>query len=436
MTYNDYVKALITGNYRKVVRLEFLQPDNSIAFILGNAIKRGYQKQHDTRTFIQDGTLNVSMQNGIRRKATVKLANLDSVYSYNINRIWYGDKIRLMMGVEISSGEEYVFPQGVFVIENPQEAYKPSEKTVTYQLVDKWANINGEHGGTFDTTYIIPTTTGGINTNIFFAMQSLLQLSRFTFEYDGNTNNMIDNVLPLFTDYYNDKVYINNLTDEIENYTDLPYEIAIDGLNGTVADALLELNTALSGLIGYDATGALKVEPSQENITDSTKQILWTFDSGDNLLTSISETAKNIDVKNDVIISGTNLNNVEIWGRASNYDLRSDTNINVIGRRTYRESKSTYWSTEQCASLAAYELKKRCILQKSVCFECAPLYHLYENGVIRSRREDKDGSPLENHLISSYSIPLSEQGTMQINATSINDIPNFDITTSAANTNI
>ena len=142
--------------------------------------------------------------------------------------------------------------------------------------------------------------------------------------------------------------------------------------------------------------------------------------------------AKNTEVKNDVIISSANLDEQEIWGRASNYDPQSDTNINIIGRKTYRETNSAYWNTEQCASLAQYELKKRTMLQKSVSVECAPIFHLQENGVIEIRRYDKEHSPVEKHLITSYTLPISETGTMQINATAINDIPNFTITTAVS----
>lgn len=430
--FNDYVFAMKSGKYTAAARLEFLQPDGTVAFSLGNTVKRGYQKNHDTKAFIQDGTLNVTMQNGIRRKATVKLANIDGAFSYNINKVWYGTTVRLLMGIRFADDREYMFPQGVFLIENPQETISPSERTVTYQLVDKWANLNGEHGGTFDTTYVIPAQTNGVNTNTFAAINSLLQLSRITMLYDGNTETMIDSTAPVFTMFYNGRKYYDSLNNTFVNYTDLPYEIAIDSLNGNVANALLELTDTLVALIGYDVNGALRIEPSQDDIDDAAKAPLWTFTMKDYILNSISETAKNTEVKNDVIISSSNLDDVEIWARASNYDGISDTNINLIGKRTYRESKSTYWNTEQCASLAEYELKKRCVLQKSIVIDCIPLYHLQENGIVAIQRGDKTGAPTENHLINSFSIPIAEQGNMQINATSVNDIPDFNITTATS----
>lgn len=434
-TFDDYIHALKSGKYTAAARLEFLQPDGTVAFTLGSRIQRGFQKNHDTRAFIQGGSLNVTMQNGMRRKATVKLANADGAFSYNINKVWYGKTVRLLMGVRFPDDTELLFSQGVFLIENPQETISPSERTISYQLVDKWANLNGEHGGTFDTTYKIPAMVFSpvfSRTNVFSAMQSLLKLSRYTFEYDGNKQNMFDSTPPIFTLFYNDKVYYDAENDTFVNYADLPHDVVTDSMNGTIADTLLELNETLAGLIGYDANGALRVEPSQEDIDDDTKAPLWTFSMNDYMLLSVSETSKNTDVKNDVIISSSNLDDLEIWARASNYDGTSDTNINLIGKRTYRESKSTYWNTEQCAALAEYELKKRCVLQKSVTIECAPLYHLYENGIVAVQRTDKTGNPVENHLISSFTIPIAEQGQMQINATSVNDIPEFKITTSVS----
>lgn len=431
MNFNQYIQALQSGRYKIVWKLPFLQPDGSTAFILGNERKSGYQNNRDTRAFLQDGSLNVSLKNGMRRKASITLANVDDAFSYNINNIWFGSTVKLLGGIEINSGEQILFPQGVFVIQNPKATINPANKTVTYDLADKWVNINGDNGGTLDTTFRIPTQTDGVNTKIFDAMQSLLRLSRYTLQYDGNELDMLDSTPAVFTDYYNDKKYLDELNNFVY-YSDLPYEIVIDSLNGTIADAILELNNVLACWIGYDANGALRVDPSQDDISDANKPVLWNFTHRNSIFCGMSETAKTTEVKNDVIISGESLEEREIWGRASNYDDTSDTNIKLIGRRTYREAKSTYWTTEQCVSLAEYNLKKQSILQKSVTIESAPMFHLQENMAIEVERTDKKGSPVERHLIQSYTLPIAAQGSMQINATSVNDIPNFKVTSSAS----
>ena len=418
-TFYDYTAAIKSGKgYKNISRLEFLQPDGSVAFSVGSYKKQGYQKAHDTRAFLQDGTLNISLKNGLRRKATVKFANADEAFSYNVNNIWFGKTVRLLMGIEFADGDEYMFSQGVFVIQNPNAVINPAEKTITYELSDKWVNLNGENGGAYDATYRVP-----IGSNIFTVMKSLLELSRYTFEYDGNKDNMFDSTEPVFTEYYNNKRYIDEQTSDYVNYVDTPYEVVTDSMNGTIADTLLELNTILAGWIGYNANGALTVEASQDDISDASKPTMWTFTPDNSVLCGLSESSKTADVKNDIIISSEDLNDREIWGRASNYDDRSDTNINLIGKRTYREAKSTYWSVEQCVALAQYELKKRSIVQKSITIECAPMFHLNENEVVAVVRTDKEGSPTERHLIQSITIPISETGSMQINATSVNDIP-------------
>ena len=57
--YLEYLKA-VARPFQKIAKLDFLQPDNSVAFSIGNVErKRGYMKKYDTRAFIQGGTLNV-----------------------------------------------------------------------------------------------------------------------------------------------------------------------------------------------------------------------------------------------------------------------------------------------------------------------------------------------------------------------------------------
>lgn len=423
-TYYDYLAAIKSGKvYKNIAKLQFLQPDGSVAFSVGDFKKRGYQKYYNTSAFLQNGSLNVSLKNGMRRKATVTFANADEAFSFNVNNLWFGSTVRLLMGIRFSDDEEIWFSQGVFVILNPNATINPTDRTITYDLADKWVNINGDNGGIYDVTYQIPS-----GSNIFAAMQSLLELSRYTFEHDGIKNNMIDNVQPRFTEFYNGKRYWDIQSQRYVLYTATPYEIVTDSSNGTIADTLLELNGMLAGWIGYDANGALFVDASQDDIDDASKPVVWNFTPANSVFCGMSVRAQTSDVKNDVIISGEDLNKREIWGRASNYDLTSDTNINLIGRRTYRESKSTYWSAQQCVSLAQYELKRRSILQKTVSIECVPMYHLNENEVVQIMRPDKQGSPMEKHLIQSFTIPIAETGSMQINATSVNDIPQFTIT--------
>ena len=205
--YLEYLKA-VKQPFKKITKLEFLQPDNSVAFSLGNQfVKRGYMTKYDTKAFIQSGTLNVSMNNGARRSATITLSNLDSQFDYAINKIWFGNKVRLLMGIVLPNGEDFYLPQGVFYIKQPKNEYASNKKIATFSLVDKWAALDGTLGGVLNQDYIIESVKDGNPVNVFDAMISLLRLSKYSHSHTNDVFSMIDNVEAIFTTYYQNKKY-------------------------------------------------------------------------------------------------------------------------------------------------------------------------------------------------------------------------------------
>lgn len=423
MSYNSrYAEYLniIHRPFKKLSRLEFLQPDYSVAFSLTNRYNPEYN-QYDSRAFLQSGELNVALQNGQRRQASVTLANIDKKFDYAFNKQWFGQAIRMSMGVELSDGTPFYIPQGVFYIQNPSSTVTHNTDTITYTLVDKWNYLNGILFGKLDGAYQIDTSN-----NIFNAMASILTLSKYDYNTTYSKTAQIDCIPPVFTPYYNGKSYTLD-TGGTAAMTDVPYTIIVNGDNSSFADVLLELNSVIVGMIGYDNTGALRVEPSQEDIEDTDKPIQYSF-TADNSLISINENIMNTNVYNDIIITGESLSGYEVFGRATNYDPSSPTNVNIIGRKTYRESNAAYWNSEQCVALAKFKLKQMTALQKSISIESTQMFHLQENGIISVQRPDKENAT-EKHLIQSFTLPIGEQGTMSINALSVNDIPNLATTT-------
>ena len=414
--YQKYLDSLMQP-FKKLTKIEFLQPDGSVAFSIDNNFKRGYRTRYDTRAFIQGGTLSVSLQNGQRRRATITLSNLDCAFDYAVNNIWFGQQVRLIMGLELPDGTEFYLPQGVFYINNPSIAFKPNQRTATYNLVDKWAYLDGTLFGTLNGTYQIAKNEG-TNGSLWSAIKDTLKLDRQTFNTTTNELMQIDNVSPVFTTFYDNK----SGNDVRAN---IPYPIVVGGDNTTVANILLELNGIIVGWIGYDQTGALRVDASQNDVDDNNKPILWNFTPNNSQLLGITETIKNSEVCNEVIIVGQNLNKTNIFGKVTNIDPRSDTNVNLIGRRTYKESQPNYSNIQQCIDLAKFRLKRKTILQKSVTVESTQMFHLVENNLITVTRTDKNGSPTEKHLINSFTLPIGETGQMAINCTSVNDLPNL-----------
>ncbi len=429
--YAQYLQALKSGKgFQKLSKLEFLQPDGSVAFSLGNTFKRGYMTTHDSRAFIQGGTLNVSLQNGERRKATVTLANLDDAFDYNINKIWFGQQVRLLMGLVLPDGTDFYLPQGVFYIKDPQAVFQPDSRTVTFPLVDKWNYLNGSLFGTLEANYVVAE-----GQNIFDEIKKILTFSKINLTSATTDPQLqIDSTAPVFTDYYDDKTYSatnsdGSITSDIP-MLQTPYSIR-EASGGTFGNLVLTMNDLIAGIIGYDQTGALRIEASQDDIFDEEKAVLWSFTPNNSLLFSISETQKNSEVCNQVLVIGEGSSGEIVWASAENYDPASDTNINIIGRRPYKLEGATFWNVQQCVDLATWNLKRKTILRKSVSIQCQQMFHLIENGLVSIVRTDKQGSPVEKHVIQSFSLPIGETGAMSITAVSANDIPQFTSTTSS-----
>ena len=403
--WSAYLEAL-TGQFVKLAKLEFLQPDGTVAFVLDN----NWQNKR-SRSFIQSGNLTCNLQNGKRRVASVELANLDHEFDYNVNKLWFGQQVRLSEGLILPNGQEFYLPQGVFYIVNPEEKFMPSEKSVTLNLEDKWAYLDGTLFGRLDGTYEVP-----LNRNIFMGIQSVLDLPR------GN-GYPVDSVPPVFTDYYNsqtttlpDGTVISDLL--------MPYTYRCESDSGTYADIVLELNGILAGWIGYDQTGRLRLDPSQDDILDSEKPVIWDFTPEKSQFLGATYTVKNSDVYNDVIITGESLSEYgSVAGRACNYDPASDTNINLIGKKTYRESAAGYYSRRQCEDLALFKLKRQTVLQKSVTITSSQIFHMQENQLVTIARPDKPNSPIERHLVTGFTRPIAQTGNMTIQATSVQDFP-------------
>lgn len=403
--WQAYLNTLKT-EFVKLARLEFLNPDGSVAFALDNN-----PMNSRSGAFIQDGTLTVNLQNGKRRCANVTLSNLDGAYDYNVNKLWFGQQVRLSEGLVLPDGSDFYIPQGVFYVMNPEENYLPENKTVKLNLEDKWCYLDGTLFGRLDGIYEVP-----LNRNIFVAIQSLLELPR------GN-GYPVDNVTPLFTEYYNTQT--TTLPDG-STISDLlmPYTYRCESDSGTYADIILEMNKILAGWIGYDPTGRLRLDPSQDDIVDSDKPIMWTFTPNEQQFLGATYTVKNSDVYNDIIITGEALSEYSnVAGRACNYDPSSDTNINLIGKKTYRESAAGYASRRQCEDLAVFKLKRQTVLQKSVSIKSQQLFHIQENQLVTILRPDKPGSPMERHLVTGFSRPIGQTGEMTIQATSVQDFP-------------
>ena len=403
--------ATLREPFQKLCRLRFLQPDGSTAFSLDNN-----PKNRRSGAFVADGSISVNLQNGKRRTATVTLSNLDGSFDYNVNTVWFGTEIAIDEGLILPDGEEYYIQQGVFLIENPTESIRPGNRIATYNLVDKWANLDGTLFGNLESTYEVPS-----GTNIFQPINAILTL-------DKGNGQPVDRVTPIYTEYYNSKSQA--LPDgSTAAITNAPYTLRVDSDNGTYADVILGLAGMVNAWIGYDQTGALRIDPSQDDILDTNKPVLWQFSMDKVTFLGADYTVKNTEVYNDYIVIGELLDdNSQPAGRATNLDPRSDTNVQTIGRKTFRMSAPGFATDQQCQDLAVWKLKRSSALQKAITISCSQIFHIEENSLVSIVRTDKPGSPVERHLVMGFTRPLVATGEMQINAVSVQDFVTATVT--------
>lgn len=409
--WTAYEKALRTGNFSKLARLRFLNPDGTTAFSVDND-----PDNSKSGAFLQSGTVSVNLQNGVRRTADVTLANVDGTFDYNVEKVWFGSEIAVDMGALLPDGTALYFPQGVYRVTGPGENVDPSGRTVRYSLTDKWAGLDGTLNGTLESAYIV-----NAGTSIFDPIAALLQTDRG----DGQP---FDRESPVFTEYYNGK------TQELPGggtaaITATPYTLTVDSEDGSVADVILELCGMLVAWVGYDPTGRLRIDPSQNDILDTDKPVSWRFSLAESQVMGLAYDIKLQDVKNDYIVVGMMADDyTQPAARAQNLDPRSDTNINLIGRKTKRESKPEYATGRICADYAEWMVKRTSVLHRAVTIRCNQIFHLTENTLIEVTRTDLPNSPVEKHLVQGFELPISGTEPMSITATSVHDFPSITLT--------
>lgn len=406
--YQDYLKQLKT-TYTKVCRANFLNRDGTVAFSVDNEPN----SERNKALIVESGALSCNLQNGQRRSLPLSFVPVTDDFTFDLNNLWFGSEISWEEGLILSDGTPFYIPQGVFVVGDPEEILAGSEKTASYGLHDKWANLDGTLYGNLEATYM-----AGVGVNIFSPIAALLKEDR------GN-GWPVDNQTPIFTNYYNGKT--QTLPDgTVASLVNAPFSLTVEP--GTKADVILGFVSMINGWVGYDTVGALRVDASQDDILDATKPIQWEFSNDDAALIGLTYAIKDSDVYNDVIVLGEQISGYpQPAARAQNLDNRSDTNVNLIGRKTLRITGTGFGTTQQCRDFAAWKLKRTTVLQKAVTIRCKQIMHIQPNQLITIIRTDKPGSPIERHVVMGFSRPIKSTEEMTINCVSVNDFPQATI---------
>lgn len=393
LTFYDYLEAVKKPVLVPCLKLEWLNPDDSIAYEI------------TTDLYNTNGTLNVTNQSGCRRTFNLQIHNVDGKYDIDVNKVWLGQKVKLYLGLYIE-GTPYLIQQGVFYLTNPTDIMNTAENCIQLNCTDKWSYLDGSLFGNLDGIYKIP-----VNSDIFDAIKALLLTDR------GN-GVPIDSTKPNISTFFNTKM--TELSNgELVSVLKTPFTATIDK-GQTYADVLLQFNTMLAGVIYYDTVGRLNVEPNETDLLDKDKEILYKFDQNNSDILGKSQEFKFTEVFNDILCVGATTNGYLAKGRATNNNIKSDLCVQRIGKKTKVYEDTNYYSDGLCQDWANYLLRNNTILQTSLSLQTIPLYHLDVNKLI-TITNTKYHLKEEKFLINSLSIPLG-LGQMTISATSINEL--------------
>jgi hypothetical protein len=381
--FQRYLHVLKNDKIRKPkIRVEFLRYEDETVretitgYVLNNS-----------------GSISISNKNGQRRSASFTLTNIEGQFTPNPDGVWIRQKIRIWTGLEID-GEDYMFKQGVFVIEDPTAVSKGSNKTITISASDKFSLADGSIGGETEGIYEIPQ--GSLITT---AIKAILNPSD-----DIKREVFYDPILPI-------------IGVEFEGMT-TPYTITISS-GEAVGEMLMQIAHMVSANIFYNVDGQLVFESDTD---DNIKGSQFDFEDGDIVYMGTSQKFLNSKVYNSVLVIGSNVNGGIVSSYLENNNPLSETSIENLGfKRTLKVEDQNIWTEELASLRAIYELKRVINLQSEHSLECVPMYHLDADQVLTITDENLRIFR-RRYLINSINLPLGTSGTMSINCSESIDL--------------
>ena len=379
-TIKQEINKLIS---RPRFRFHTLNSDESVRAIL------------PSEDIILGGSYNENYQSGQRRNISISLYNESGKYTPSINTFWAGAKFSFEMGLELENGGVIWFPRGVYSLINIAPNHEPGSKTVSLELGDKFAILEGAEG-TIENSYVIPP-----GVDIEDVVKDIL-----TFE-KGN-GDMLDSKSPIFDPSFKGKKTQATI---------------VKDAGSTFGSIILELATMLSAEVFYDIEGHLNFVPISEVSNDGDKPILFDFydHKGDFGSSSLSFDLNSI--VNRVVVIGANINGGICDATAVNDDPTSPLCYQRIGYRTASPINDTNITSDVLAQeRASYELRQKLVLKSSFSIPVRFNPLLLVNNLI-SVTDEFYGFKQERFLIQSISCPIDYSGTMNVTSTNIRNIP-------------
>lgn len=392
------------------IKLELLNKNDTVINVL-----HGYSLS---------GNINISGESTYRRNGSLSMYIKDNNLLPNPDsNIWFNRKVRIYTGLEDYDETIIWFKQGEFLIQNADLKNSLSDKTISIDLSDKMASIDGSHGGTLSHELEIVPEGITVSEAIRSSLNGLSKVS-----VDEIKISDVDLIVPYEINMQpNSSVY--ELVDTLRKlYMDIDFFVNLDGyyiveriknrhLDPVVWDFTqqnMNLIITNSSKVNFTNVKNSIFIWGRKNKTGET--IKWVY-KNKYIRETISE-RDNItnQEKGDICTIITTQQSYywdEEW-KELDFTVNPNYSIDCIGERTFVINDDKISLLEQAILRAEYELKQKDNLAETVDFTCVPIYGLNVNEKIKLH--DKDLGIDGYYLTKSISVPLSHDGTMNVSA--------------------
>lgn len=346
---------------------------------------------------IMDGSLEKTYQQGQTRSMSLNLINSSNIWNPSPvkGHLFANSKFKLQMGVQTSKAI-YWIDEGVFVCQDPDLSNANASKTVSIELFDKFALLDGTITGTIENDFEIP-----MGTNIYKAIRSLLRLPK---DRLGNPYDAQRIVFP--QKYRQEKT---------------PYTIKKTA-NNTIGEILIDLANCLSCDIFYDEVGRLTLRDNLDDLDYHNRNSVWNYQQ-DNETINVNRKDEWSKIKNRYIVIGSNINGAQCKGIAENTNPASVYNVNgSFGVRPNIIEDNLIYSNDYCRQRARYELKKNYMRNINISFDSIYIPHVAPNDLVRWNFADYNFIK-NDFIVDSVSIPLNPKELMHLNITNVSELP-------------
>lgn len=304
-------------------------------------------------------------------------------------------KIKIVTEID-HFGKKYTIDQGIFVIFDPKLSEGSSNSNLTLQAYDKFALLDGTISGDGEFEYEI-----AVNTYVYDAIQQLLFLPK---NVRGEPFDLKEVIFPA-------------------RYKDarLSYTIKKTGENA-IGELIKEMCQSISCDVRYNNQGYLTVTDSLADLDVHFRQPVWTFQENSKEYQNPSMDIKRSQIKNRIVVVGTNINGYLCKGVAENTNPNSLYNIyGDFGIHSQKIEDNLIPTNSMCEERARYELQKSMRDYITLSMQCTYLPHLEPGDVVKWTKPDWNIFN-EDFVVNSISLPINGMDLMSISMTNIKEI--------------